>query len=659
MSGFSKLLVANRGEIACRVIGAARELGYATVAVFSDADAEAPHVSLADEAVRIGPGPALSSYLSMETILEAARRTGADALHPGYGFLSENPAFADACVAAKLVFVGPPAEAIRAMGDKALAKSRMRDAGVPTVPGFWGSDALDALKAAANGVGYPLLVKATAGGGGRGIRIVRSPAELPEAIASARSESASAFGSACVMLERFVERGRHVEVQVFADAHGHVLHFGERDCTAQRRRQKVIEEAPSPIVGPELRTRLGDAAVAAARAVGYRGAGTVEFIVDQAGEPYFLEMNTRLQVEHPVTEYITGLDLVKLQLRVAAGEPLTMEQRDVTLQGHAIEARIYAEDPYQGFTPQTGRIQRFDAARALNLTDVRMDAGYACGSEVSPYYDAMLGKLIVRGDTRTDAIRRLRRALSELSVFGPRTNASFLRDILATPEFSQARMHTGSLDEWLEEGRALFQRPVAPTELWAVASAILVGAVAQDLRAASVADFTLSVACDGTVERVHVMVAKDALRLRVQDREHAVMLHHVDDAMVRVTCDGVQTSFALLREASAVHLLHCGSVFVFREESAIRSATTVRDDRRVKSPMAGTLARVLTGQGKDVAEGDVLFVVEAMKIEVRVHAARAGIVLAVHRALGDQVTADELLAELEDAPSAAPGVEKT
>ncbi|MFM2419969.1 MAG: hypothetical protein RL385_4692 [Pseudomonadota bacterium] len=659
MSGFTKLLVANRGEIACRVIRAARELGYATVAVFSDADATAPHVSLADEAVGIGQGPALSSYLSMEAIVEAARRTGADAIHPGYGFLSENPAFAEACVAAQLVFVGPPAEAIRAMGDKALAKSRMRDAGVPTVPGFWGSDDVDALVAAADGVGYPLLVKATAGGGGRGIRVVRSAAALREAITSARTEAASAFGSANVMLERFVERGRHVEVQVFADAHGHVVHFGERDCTAQRRRQKVVEEAPSPIVSPELRARLGDAAVAAARAVGYRGAGTVEFIVDQAGEPYFLEMNTRLQVEHPVTEYVTGLDLVKLQLRVAAGEPLSMHQRDVQLRGHAIEARIYAEDPYQGFTPQLGRIARFDATRALALTGVRMDAGYTHGSEVSPFYDAMLGKLIVHGETRTDAIRRLRRALGELEVFGLRTNASFLRDLLATSEFSEARMHTGSLDEWLEEGRALFQRPAAPTQLWAVAAAILTGALAYNLRAASVADFTLSLSCDGALERVHVSVARETLRLRIQDKEHTVTLHQVDANHVRFTCDGVMASYPLLREASAVHLLQGGSVYLFHEQSAIRSTVAIRDDRRVNAPMAGTLARVLAQQGSLVAEGDVLFVVEAMKMEVRVHAARAGIVAAVHRAQGDQVTADELLAELADAPSDTPGVEKT
>ncbi|MEY4509585.1 MAG: acetyl-CoA carboxylase biotin carboxylase subunit [Pseudomonadota bacterium] len=316
MSGFSKVLVANRGEIACRVLCAARGLGYETVAVYSEADAMAPHVRLADQAVCIGKAKATDSYLRADALLAAAARTGADAVHPGYGFLSENAAFADACATAGVVFIGPPASAIRLMGDKALAKARMREAGVPTVPGFWGSESTDELVRAAERIGFPLLVKATAGGGGRGIRVVRQPGELAEALASARAEAASAFGNAEVMLERFVERGRHVEVQVFADAHGHVIHLGERDCTAQRRRQKVIEEAPSPIVDEELRARMGAAAVAAARAVDYRGAGTVEFIVDASGAPFFLEMNTRLQVEHPVTELVTGLELLAWLLRV-------------------------------------------------------------------------------------------------------------------------------------------------------------------------------------------------------------------------------------------------------------------------------------------------------------------------------------------------------
>jgi geranyl-CoA carboxylase alpha subunit len=657
MTGFTKLLVANRGEIACRVLRAARELGYATVAVYSEADAEAPHVRAADEAVCIGKGPARESYLSIEGVIAAARRTGADALHPGYGFLSENPALAEACAAAGITFVGPPAEAIRSMGDKALAKARMRDAGVPTVPGFWGSDDVDALIAAGSSVGFPLLVKATAGGGGRGIRVVRSVEALREAILSARVEAESAFGSGSVMLERFVERGRHVEVQVFADTHGGVLHFGERDCTAQRRRQKVIEEAPSPIVSPELRARLGQAAVAAARAVGYVGAGTIEFIVDQAGEPYFLEMNTRLQVEHPVTELVVGLDLVKLQLRVAAGEALGLTQADVVLRGHAVEVRLYAEDPYQGFSPQIGRIARFDVCDALSIPGVRLDAGYEDGSAVSPFYDAMLGKLIAYGPTRSDAIRVLRRALADLAVFGLRTNACFLRELLASPEFAAAGMHTGSLDAWLDEGRALFTAPAPSSEQWALGAALLVGE-ARSPRSPSVATCVITLVCGSERERVEVARTREGTLVKVRGAEHQVALLAHTDTRVRHRIDGVERSTRLHRSESAVELAALGYVHTFREESALRSAATARDPRRVRAPMAGTLARVLVAVGAEVAEGDTLAVVEAMKMEVRVLAGRAGVVAAVHRAAGDQVTADELLVELADAPSSAPGAEK-
>lgn len=363
---FSKILIANRGEIACRVIKTARALGYRTVAVYSDADAQAPHVALADESVHIGPAPATESYLSIDALLQAARLTGADAVHPGYGFLSERADFAQACAGAGLVFIGPPASAITAMGDKAVAKRRMVDAGVPCAPGYLGEDQSDEclLREAAR-LQAPLLVKAVNGGGGRGMRLVRDLAEVPEALAGARREATSAFGDGSLMLERLIEGGRHIEIQVFADAHGNAVHLGERDCTAQRRRQKVIEEAPSPIVSPQMRAQMGADAVAAALAVGYRGAGTVEFIVDSENRHYFLEMNTRLQVEHPVTECITGLDLVEWQLRVAAGEPLPLQQQDIRLDGHAIEVRLYAEDPYNGFAPQTGPVQFWRPELAL------------------------------------------------------------------------------------------------------------------------------------------------------------------------------------------------------------------------------------------------------------------------------------------------------
>ncbi|HEX6246177.1 MAG TPA: biotin carboxylase N-terminal domain-containing protein, partial [Polyangiales bacterium] len=356
MPRISKLLVANRGEIACRVLRTAHAMGYQTVAVFSDADRDAPHVRLADQAVGLGGAAAAESYLNSAAILEAARKTGADAIHPGYGFLSENPEFARACTEAGIVFVGPPAEAILAMGDKARAKARMREAGVPTVPGFWGEASLEQLGVEAERIGFPLLVKATAGGGGRGIRLVEQASELEAALSSARAEALSSFGDGSLMLERFIANGRHIEIQVFADEHGNAVHLGERDCSAQRRRQKVIEEAPAPGVDAALRERMGGDAVRAALAVGYRGAGTIELIVDREQNYYFLEMNTRLQVEHPVTEEVTGLDLVRLQLEIASGLPLSFTQSDVQMRGHAIEARLYAEDPYAGFRPQTGRV---------------------------------------------------------------------------------------------------------------------------------------------------------------------------------------------------------------------------------------------------------------------------------------------------------------
>ncbi|MFZ3128507.1 MAG: acetyl-CoA carboxylase biotin carboxylase subunit, partial [Rhodoferax sp.] len=427
---FSKILIANRGEIACRVIRTARDLGYRTVAVFSDADRHAPHVALADEAVHIGASPAAESYLRFDALLEAARKTGADALHPGYGFLSENAAFAQACADAGVVFIGPPASAIEAMGDKALAKRRMLDAGVPCAPGYLGADQSDAnLIAEAKKLGYPLLVKAVAGGGGRGMRLVRADSELQQGIDGARREATSAFGDGTLMLERLIDNGRHIEIQVFADAHGNAVYLGERDCTAQRRRQKVIEEAPSPVVTPAMREAMGKDAVAAALAVGYRGAGTVEFIVDDKLNHYFLEMNTRLQVEHPVTECITGLDLVELMIRVAAGEQLPLTQDQVQRNGWAIECRINAEDPFRNFLPSTGRLVRFTPpAQSMwqsdteHLFGVRVDTGVQDGGEIPMYYDSMIAKLIVHGKDRNDAIAKMREALNGFVIRGISSN---------------------------------------------------------------------------------------------------------------------------------------------------------------------------------------------------------------------------------------------
>jgi acetyl-CoA carboxylase biotin carboxylase subunit len=443
----TRLLVANRGEIAVRIMRACDEMGIDTVAVYSDADALAPHVRAARHAVRIGPPAPSESYLSIGRLIDAARATGADAVHPGYGFLAENAGFAAACGEAGLVFVGPPAEAIAEMGSKIAARRVMQQAGVPVVPGETPADQSDAsLVAAAGRAGYPLLVKASAGGGGKGMRAVRQESDLAVAIAGARHEARAAFGDDTLYVERLVPHPRHVEIQVLADHHGHVVHLFERDCSAQRRHQKVIEESPSPALTPRLRARMGEAAVAAARAVGYRNAGTVEFLLEGSGDDahfYFLEMNTRLQVEHPVTEAVTGVDLVQAQIRVAGGLPLAWRQDDLLQRGHAIECRVYAEDPASGFLPQAGRILLY---RAPERPGVRVDAGVESGSEVSVHYDPMMAKLIAHGGTRDAAIARAIAALSEFEVLGLATNISFLIGVLGSEAFRTGAIDTAFLD---------------------------------------------------------------------------------------------------------------------------------------------------------------------------------------------------------------------
>ncbi|MFO1328113.1 MAG: biotin carboxylase N-terminal domain-containing protein [Rubrivivax sp.] len=626
---FSTILIANRGEIACRVIRTAHRLGYRTVAVYSEADAQSPHVALADQALCIGAPPAAASYLNTDALIDAARRSGADAVHPGYGFLSERADFAEACAAAGLVFIGPPPAAIRAMGDKALAKRRMIDAGVPCAPGYLGEDQGDErLAAEAARLGLPLLVKAVAGGGGRGMRLVRQPGDLPEALAGARREAQSAFGDGTLMLERLIDGGRHIEIQVFCDAHGGALHLGERDCTAQRRRQKVIEEAPSPIVDAALRERMGRDAVAAARAVGYRGAGTVEFIVDAEGRHYFLEMNTRLQVEHPVTECVTGFDLVEWQLRVAQGEPLPVTQDQVRLQGHAIELRLYAENPYDGWKPQTGRILGWRPDRA----GVRVDHGIAEGGEVTPWYDAMVAKFIAHGTSRADAVRRLVRALADAPLIGPLNNARFLRDLLLHPQFRDAQMTTTRLDEWAAGGtEPLLQRPVPPDEAWALAAALLAGG--DPGRPASVARFALTLQCDG--ERRTLTSPPDNLQVIGWS-----------DQLVRYQVDGVQRRAVAICDGDTLHLALDGAVFRFTEPSPYPAADAGVDPRRARAPVAGVVAQLAVAVGDTVAAGQALVCVEAMKMEMWLHAAAAGTVRAVHVAPKDSVAAGAVLVEL-------------
>ncbi|MEY3125507.1 MAG: hypothetical protein RLZZ573_2027 [Pseudomonadota bacterium] len=650
---FSKILIANRGEIACRVIRTARDLGYRTVAVFSDADRDAPHVTMADEAVHIGASPAADSYLRVEALLDAARKTGADAVHPGYGFLSENATFAQACLDAGLVFIGPPPSAIEAMGDKALAKRRMLDAGVPCAPGYLGGEQDDAtLQAEAEKLGYPLLVKAVAGGGGRGMRLVRSAAELQPGIEGARREALSAFGDGTLMLERLIDDGRHIEIQVFADAHGNAVYLGERDCTAQRRRQKVIEEAPSPVVTPEMREAMGRDAVAAALAVGYRGAGTVEFIVDAQFRHYFLEMNTRLQVEHPVTEMVTGYDLVEWQLRVAAGEPLPAKQSDIQLCGHAIEARLYVEDPYAAFAPQTGKVLWWQPEKALHA-GVRIDDGIRQGNVVSPFYDPMVAKVIVHGRDRNDAIRRLRAALANAPLLGLRNNGRFLSDLVDHPAFRNAEMTTTLIDQWIAKGEPLLQESPPADALWRVAAMAMAmrgfdSWRGTNWRANSVAASDMVLQWGEVVRRIRVQPERTGgLSLTLDASTTQARLLGFDAGTLCFEMDGVIKTAVAVEEGANLHLALDGVCVVFSEVSAFPDADARKDASRARSSVAGKVTQVLVLPGQAVQDGQAMVCVEAMKMEMWLSAQAAGTVHAVHTKVGDQVESGALLVELD------------
>ena len=660
---FSKILIANRGEIACRVIRTARKLGYSTVAVFSDADRDAPHVALADEAVHIGASPAAKSYLNFKAILDAARQTGADALHPGYGFLSENAAFAQACVDASVVFIGPPASAITAMGNKALAKKRMLEAGVPCAPGYLGADQSDVvLMAEAQKLGYPLLVKAVAGGGGRGMRRVASEAELQSGIDGARREATSAFGDGTLMLERLIDNGRHIEIQVFADAHGNAVYLGERDCTAQRRRQKVIEEAPSPVVSPAMREAMGQDAVAAALAVGYRGAGTVEFIVDDKLKHYFLEMNTRLQVEHPVTEMITGYDLVEWQLRVAAGEPLPVGQSQVQLCGHAIEARLYVEDPYTGFTPQTGKVVWWQPERALPqgprdhgvAHGVRIDDGIRQGSVISPFYDPMVAKLIVHGRDRNDAIRRLRSVLARSPLLGLKNNGQFLSDLVNHAAFRNAEMTTTLIDQWMDAGEPLLQAPVPTDAQWQLAAVAFAAQHGHSWRANSVAAFDLRLQQGDRVRTLRVRPDANgdvAVGLDGSTAQYRVV--SFEAGLLRYENESCLRNAIAVFQHNRLHVSVVGRNFEFAEVSAFPQADALKDARRARSPVAGKVTQLRVAVGDTVQEGQQLVCVEAMKMEMWVCAEGAGQVTALHVKVGDQVESTAVLVELEITPKEA------
>jgi len=651
VTAIRKLLIANRGEIARRVIRSARDHGITTVAVFSDADEDAPHVAEADEAVRLGPGPAAESYLDLTRIMDAVARTGADALHPGYGFLSENGDLARACAEAGVTFVGPPEAAVRLMGDKVQAKRRMIEAGVPTAPGYVG-DAQDeaTLRTEAERVGYPLLVKAVAGGGGRGMRVVREPEALAEALASARSEASRAFGRGDVFLERLVEGARHVEIQVFADRHGHVIHLGERECSAQRRHQKIIEEAPSPAVDEALRARMGEAAVAAARAIAYEGAGTVEFLLADDGAFYFLEMNTRLQVEHPVTEMVTGLDLVALQLAVAEGEALPVTQEQVTLRGHAIEARIYAEDPYADFAPQLGRIAAWRPAVGAGL---RCDDGVRAGQVISPFYDSMIAKVIAYGDTRSQALRRLVAAVRRGVLLGPGSNRAFLLELLEDERFVEARVATDTIDRWLREQPP--QRPEPSARAWAVAAVLASGLTDPwPWRSTGETAWSLVLTQHETSRTLGVRhQGQGRFEVTGADEVGPVVLRVCshDEREIVVEHEGVRRALAWAPVEGGVALDEDGRAFVFEEPAPRVDADEVATDGVVLAPIGGRVLRVMVEVGDAVEPGQPLLIIEAMKMEHRVPAPTAGRVQRVAVAVGDQVAARQVVAEIagEDA----------
>ncbi len=691
---FSKILIANRGEIACRIASTARRLGMRVVAVYSEADANARHVAVADEAYCVGPAAARDSYLKVEAILEVARKSGAQAIHPGYGFLSENEDFAEACEKAGLVFIGPPASAIRAMGSKAAAKALMEKAGVPLVPGYHGSNQDGALlQKEADRIGYPVLIKASAGGGGKGMRVVTQSGEFAAALASCQREAKASFGDDRVLIERYLQRPRHIEIQVFADKQGRCVSLFERDCSVQRRHQKVLEEAPAPGMSPERRRAMGDAAVAAAQAVGYVGAGTVEFIVDQDGTFYFMEMNTRLQVEHPVTEMITGQDLVKWQFEVAAGGPLPpmaaqgtdAHVQALNIRGHAIEARVYAENPVKNFLPSTGTLLHMRPPRGVEFSHhieghpapVRVDAGVRQGDAITPYYDPMIAKLIVWGDTRDIALSRMRAALADFQVVGVTTNIDFLGRVLDTPAFASGDVHTGLIED---NAGALFPAAPPASELALAAAALYrlltesanSGADAQsaanaspwglrdgwqpNLEATRVLKFKSADESDSTDHRVPVRYSRSGLQFDfggwtpiggelVTERDLKMNWRGeiLTATIVRTTQSGSNAA-----ASDTLHVFANGSRTAFEVIDPLAHAGEgAAEPGSLSAPMPGRVTALLVEAGATVKRGTPLMVLEAMKMEHTINAPIDGVVKAIHYKVGDQVGDGAMLATIE------------
>ncbi|MET0315834.1 MAG: acetyl/propionyl/methylcrotonyl-CoA carboxylase subunit alpha [Rhodococcus fascians] len=668
MTTFDTILVANRGEIAVRVIRTLRRMGIRSVAVYSEPDADALHVHEADTAVLLGLAAARESYLDIDKVVDAALRTGAQAVHPGYGFLSENKDFAAALERAGVAFLGPSARAIEVMGDKITAKNAVAKFGVPVVPGIAEPNLTDAeLIAAADDIGYPVLVKPSAGGGGKGMRLVEQPAGLASALASARREAASAFGDDTLFLERFVLRPRHIEVQVMADEHGNVVHLGERECSLQRRHQKVVEEAPSPLLDTATRARIGEAACNTARSVDYTGAGTVEFIVsaDAPDEFFFMEMNTRLQVEHPVTELVTGLDLVELQVRVAAGEPLPIAQTDVVMTGHAIEARVYAEDPARGFVPTGGRVVGLHEPDGAG---VRVDSGLRVGTVVGSDYDPMLSKVIARADDRAGALRTLDRALADTAVLGVVTNVEFVRFLLADTDVVAGQLDTGLLDRRVADfvpvevsddvviaaatHRWLRRLQNAGIDPWDTPSGWRVGSAHPVVIRLATPSRTVHVAITGAPGEATVVVDEDGAPRSLRAE--------AGDGSVTVTLDGTRTTYSVADEGDAIWLSGSIGTAVVRAvaETRVGGSDAHAGDAEITSPMPGSVIAVAVDSGSSVQPGDPVVVVEAMKMEHSLTSPIAGTVELLVAA-GEQVRVDQVLARIVPPADDAQGTEDT
>jgi len=652
---FYKILVANRGEIALRIIRTARRLGYGVVAVYSDADREALHVREADQAVRIGEALPSQSYLRIDAIIAAAKASGASAIHPGYGFLAENEEFAQACRDAGLVFIGPSPQAIKAMGNKAAAKEIMQKAGVPCVPGYQGADQRDAVMLTeAKKIGFPVMIKAVAGGGGRGMRLVADAAAFPDALRSARSEAKSAFGDATVILERAIVDPRHIEIQVFGDRYGNAIHLGERDCSVQRRHQKLIEEAPSPAVTPELRARMGAVAVTAVKSIGYEGAGTLEFLLDQTGAFYFMEMNTRLQVEHPVTEAITGLDLVELQLRVAGGEPLGVRQEDVKFSGHAIEVRLCSEDAGHDFMPQSGRMALWQMPEGI-----RVEHALQSGSEIPPFYDSMIAKIISHGASRDEARGKLICALEQAAAFGVTTNQGFLISCLRHPAFARGEATTA----FIGSHRTELMAPRADESADAALAALLLYATnphAPPWRSgrslATTFPLVTRIELGGKVHEIEIVRERDGGYVASRNGDRCrFAIDELSRDTIRYRIDGLMQSAKFLRHDDRLYILHRGVTLEVHDLTlaAPASAAAGAGDGKVRAAMNGRVVAVLVRPGEKVAAGQPVMTLEAMKME-HVHTAGvAGTVSAIDVAEGEQVTTGKIVVEIEADAKAA------